>query len=536
MLSHRKPVRQTEVAAGPLPDSLVDVARRLIAGGAAGLRRGLFGLVLLGLVQPALAASDGLQRWEGAALSAAGPATRIDVTGRPGGVLFKRDIQPTLQYQLVVSGRGDAFTMRLSRSTEPGQYTYHHAPQGLIALPITGTAHVEVLIYSDAPGAYTVDEISLRSCTACAMEMRSWESPRLTRSNGALQLSVSGAPGGTLYSQALDPGRRYRLRVAGRGDRLAMRIRTRGEKGETIDYRPAPQGEATLNFDGISSVEVLIYADSQAEYAIRAVRVDECENCQVSDDLVREVRKAIPDLDGMGDYQKAVAIMRWAAAAANYTNDLALTPPDFEAWPADRQYFEFFRPLAGGVSCGGMAVFAANVMRLFDIDAMTINYGVPPPRGTYATHVSVVARIGSDYYLMDPTFSATIESDSGPVPFDRALVAVVRQPDAIRVEDAELSGRANIGPETTKVRGICDRRSVSAQDIDICRLGPNRSFLDHFGESQRDLWRSEGVELERNSLVSLVWRGVFSVEGGLTPDSNDRLVERLKSIGVPFHN
>ncbi len=492
-------------------------------------------VALLGLVQPARAVTDGLRRWEGASLTMVGAATQVTVADRSGGVLYRRDINPGRQYQLVINGSGDKFSLRLSRQGSTGEYTYLHAPQGEISLAVSGADHVEVLIYSDTPGIYTVDSVALRECSSCGMEMQNWQFARLIRSSsGALYVSVKDAPGGVLFTQKLDRDRRYRLRIAGRGNNFTVRVTTRGDRG-SMEYLPAPNGEKILNFSDITSIDVLVYSDVPAEYILREMRIDDCEDCRLSEDLVRVVRDAIPDLDQLGAYEKAVAIMRWASTAAHYTLDARQIPSDFESWPVYRQYFDFFLPSAGGASCGGIAVFTVNVMKLFDIDAMTINYGVPRSQGEFATHVSVVVKIADQFYLLDPTFAATVATDNGPLPLDQALLAVQQGAGKIRIADFDLSGRSNVGPRTITALSLCATRSVNANGVETCRIDPGLRFLDIFTESERDQWLSEGVRLDRESLVSLIWQGVFTIGDGTQSESDEQLAARLKNIGVPFH-
>ncbi|MCA0319474.1 MAG: hypothetical protein LCH88_15555 [Proteobacteria bacterium] len=309
---------------------------------------------------------------------------------------------------------------------------------------------------------------------------------------------------------------------------MTMRV-TRDDQGSA--YRAAPIQPTSLTITNTSRLEVLFYADGPATYDLAAISIEPCPTCRTSDDVKRRIEAEVPGLGTKSRWEQALALLRWAANAVDYSTDASLTPPDFESWPVEKALFDFFDRDIGAVSCGGMSVFTRDVLRLFGFEAFTINYGIP---GTIATHVTTVVQIDGLFYMLDPTFAAYFAVAGQPVDLVTALNMVKRgEALGLQLSELDLSERDFIRPGPIE-HVVCLHRSRTAAGEDLCRMG-RLSYASVFAETNGESWRSLGVPFNQHSLITLMFRGIFSVGDGVNGDTRVSFLKAMRDFGIRMH-
>lgn len=365
--------------------------------------------------------------------------------------------------------------------------------------------------------------------TASAFERRVWQAPQIEENGKEITISIGDQPAGLFFTDKLDSEKRYRLTVDGRGGPFTMRM-TRD--GGTPQYLAAPAAQTSLTITGTRDLELLFYADKAARYTLAHLAIEPCPDCKTAEDVKARVRADIPGIDAMQPLEKGQKLLYWAANVSDFTADAALTPKDFESWPAEKALFDFFDKDIGGVSCGGMSVFTKNIFHLFDLDAVTVNYGVPD---TNVTHVSVVLHDRGHFYLFDPTFAATYEREGLQVSLRDAFTALQAEKKmSFRAKELSLARRDLLEPGPTLEAHVCAEKDTTKGGLIHCRMG-SRNYRAIVQDTQGELWKSFGVELDEFALLKLFYKGMFSVGEGLKPETRLQLIAMLKEQGIPFH-
>lgn len=376
---------------------------------------------------------------------------------------------------------------------------------------------------------WTVFAFCLLSHNAQAFDRQAWQIPQIEENGSTITITVANQPSGLFFTWKLDNAIRYRLTVDGSGGPFTMRL-TRD--GGPPQYLAAPTSQTSLTIEGTPDLELLFYADKAARYTLSRITLEPCPDCKIAEDVKARIRADIPDIDELEPLKKAERLLHWAANVSDYSTNPNLTPNDFESWPVEKALFDFFDKDIGGVSCGGMSVFAKNVFHLFGLDAVTVNYGA---FGTNVTHVSVVLHESGEFYLFDPTFASTYQRDNTLVSLREALVAI-RSKEEISFRARELGLRRrdliDLGPILEPL--LCAENHTMPSGASHCRMGSYR-YLDILRVTLGDEWRASGVELDEFALLKLFYKGMFSIGDGLKSETRGQLMALLKDIGVPFH-
>ena len=147
----------------PLRDpSTAQAALRAIVGIA------LLSMALLGLLVPSSAVAsppDPTGPYERAVVTRdAEGGVAVDVAEGSGGAWFRMSLDPTRTYRVAVAGRPRSGSFTLRTRTDDRVPTWRQAPSGTEVHRISGTAELELLIYTDTGGSYTLTALDVEAC------------------------------------------------------------------------------------------------------------------------------------------------------------------------------------------------------------------------------------------------------------------------------------------------------------------------------------------------------------------------------------
>ena len=369
----------------------------------------------------------------GPVVVASDDAVRIGSTKGPGGLFFRRTLAAEASYRLTIVGqsRSGQTTVRLTVGRSKPQW--FPAPNGRKTVTFTGSASVEVVVYGDTPYEYRLQDLALEVCDDdCAQpapfggwQVESFGAVEWTSNAGSMTLASLGQPGGLFFRRAIDPGKTYRLQIAGKALSGGATVRlTLGTSGPT--WFRAPDGDKRLAVSASASIEVVVYGDAAYSYHLDALALDECAGCLTDRQLATLILADVPTL------QIALERDRTAAARAllNWTANIvdlgfgdsveATTSREYEMGAAEA-YQELWLGDRGGTACAGFADFFVKVLSLFGFEAFTLDFG---DAATHVTHVTTIALIEERFYVLDPTFNGVyVDAPSGALLPLRPLLA-----------------------------------------------------------------------------------------------------------------
>lgn len=370
--------------------------------------------------------------------------------------------------------------------------------------------------------------------TVCAGDLKtwtreSWQSPTLTERSRGLDITVATGSGGVYFRRTLDASKRYQVTANGQGEPLTMRLQLDDRPHE---YLAAPIGSTDRIITGATRLEVLFYSDKPSSYALEQLDINECPTCKTAEDLRERILYEAPEVGTTTGLDKAIALMKWAANIADYTSIPKLIPGDFESWSAEKAVYDFFDKDVGGVSCGGHAVFLQRILHMFDVDAFTINYGVP---GSYVTHVSVVVPHEGRFYLFDPSFALTFGMHGRAAPIDEVLRAIsAGRGNDVAMREHGLERRDFVLPSENKNLYICDAMRSRPDGVEICKIG-GKSQIGNFARENAESWREAGVPFDDAALFRLMLKGFFGIGPSLQPANREMFVALLSELKIPMH-
>lgn len=354
-----------------------------------------------------------------------------------------------------------------------------------------------------------------------------FESAELNRSDGALEIETQDGPGGLQLQRQLDPEKRYRLVVEGRGEAYTVRL---GFDDDDLQYLPAPSDgdsplTATISKQG--SVELLVYSDDPAStYVLETVEISKCEQCNTAEDLRGKILSRIPGLQDMDTLEKAKALLKWSANSTNFAVGADALIDNFESLPVQTQFYDYMDENVGGVYCGGAAVFYSNILHKFDVDAFTINYGIYDPD---ITHVTVIVPHEGRHYIMDPTFAAFYEDGGRMVSLEEIFAGRF---DDIELSEMSLAQRQFIG--TVEARIDCADEPIQAGEHLICSIGED-SFVENYVDLFLTHLESVGLSSDALFLVEMMRLGMFNIGPSLDPATRELFAARVDEWGLPKH-
>ena len=141
-------------------------------------------------------------------------------------MFFRRPLAADASYRLTIVGqsRSGQTTVRLTLGQSKPQW--FPAPDGQKIVIFAGNQSVEVVVYSDTPYEYGLQDLRLDVLDVCddcgqLAPFSGWQVEPYGavewRSNAAsMTLASPGKPGGLFFRRSMDPRKTYRLRIAGK--------------------------------------------------------------------------------------------------------------------------------------------------------------------------------------------------------------------------------------------------------------------------------------------------------------------------------
>ena len=324
-----------------------------------------------------------------------GAGRRLLLAQRLGRRHFRATLEPSKRYRLTVAGHAasGAATFRLTRGDSAPEWL--SAPDGARETLLIGVAKVEALIYSDSGFSYRLDRLSLEECASCRTEQERadvatavapgwaaalYREPSLrVDGDGALAIGGDGGPAGIeLRRDGLDPGRAYRVTIAGRGGFGAGMLRIDRDDARS-QWIAAPEGVLPLTVSGASWIRLAFYGDAAFDYRLRAVAIETCADCETDSDLKRAIAQALPGIEAEASanpLHAAARLLDWAANDVELGGRIGrfeVLSAALPAMSAGQIHAELWAAHAGGASCGAFAVYYKKVLGLLGIPAFTIN-------------------------------------------------------------------------------------------------------------------------------------------------------------------
>ncbi len=375
-----------------------------------------------------------------------------------------------------------------------------------------------------------------------------YNNPQLVRSTAGMLISGDGSEAaGVYFRYQLDPTLRYRLTMTGSSVAGTPVLRTRSGNADPV-YRPPMEGTDHLSLSGVSTYELLLYSDQAFGYRLDQISLRPCSDCKVDADITDLILSASGVAEQIRDepLEGARAILDWVANAGDYALSSSIheeTDARVARGSAADIYYEVFLPDAGGVYCGGYAIFLNKVLRLLGYNSFTMNYG---DLADDLTHVTVVVpiqrdessqaspKVGNswDFYIFDPTFNGIyVDAQTGAqLPFQKMLELIAAGQEAsIRVDERPLDQREFLAlPDD---RGQCPELIEEGGRYLVCAY-PGFGIEQYLADWDQRL-RRNGYSTGVGGLFELMFARVFSVEPSPAPGAREEFVTLLGEFGIP---
>jgi hypothetical protein len=359
------------------------------------------------------------------------------------------------------------------------------------------------------------------------LEIASYNGGQFDLSEGKLRVS-GNANQGIFLNKQIDPKKKYILSVA--GEDILGKASTRLTIGGDRTYAYVGKEGSQWTISGAEHLEVLFYADAPFTYSVDRISLSDCDACGTNDDLKNKILAEIPELDGLlksDRYAAAVRLLDWASNEYVFamSDNIIKTNSKVQSESAADLYFLEFQPRHWGGYCGAAAVFFEKILRLFDLDAFTVNFGEIQDD---LTHVTVVLHISGDFFILDPSFNLQLMDKKGmPVSLtkmdwtDFSKVDFIEQPVPRRVFLVEeKDGR------------LCSTPPLSfEEDRFVCKIsdwGVSRYLRDWKERMLRN-----GVDPSSAGFFSLLGRRIFSVGNNCTEQYCVQFLQEAKRRNVP---
>jgi hypothetical protein len=259
------------------------------------------------------------------------------------------------------------------------------------------------------------------------------------------------------------------------------------------------------------------------------------------DDCLRA--KLLADIPGLATalledrLEGARLLLNWAANTADFAISEAIarqTTPTVSGCSAGELYYDVFLPNKGGVYCGGTAVYYDKILKLFDYNSFTVDFGDLPAG---LTHVTVV--IGQweesawEFYLFDPTFNVAFcrRADGRYAPIEDLIAAQSRGlfSREIVLDQMLVDRRDFLALRTDKHDGVQVKEIVG--DFAVCSI-PGYG-LDKYFKNWRTTFLQGGYSPNVTGLIQLFRTRVFRVGKSLDERASRRFHLRLREHGIP---
>lgn len=365
----------------------------------------------------------------------------IQVTSNtpPAGIYFSYLLNPQKRYRVNLIGKNLAGKAVLNIE-EDGKHEWLNAPEGQLTWVIHAVKQFKVLIYSDNKFSYQSNEINIQPCKGCLTKQEIidkytsiakrmvkskflksvsfYNLPVIAADTDGELIDIQQAPAGIQYDFLIEPRKKYLLTI--RGNVISGKPIIKVKQDAQSRWLNIDKNSLQTKLDATQQLEVLIYADTKAQYKLQQISLEECPSCKTDKDLKAEILRDNPLLTKQLKIDRLAAantILKWSA---NHTvvpiiiKDSSRVQ-DVGGLSASEIYYDVFKSGQKGVYCGGAAVFLTKLYHLLGITAFTIDTGVA---GTLLTHVTTVVVDNNgdtkSYYIFDPTFNLTfINEDTG---------------------------------------------------------------------------------------------------------------------------
>jgi hypothetical protein len=187
-----------------------------------------------------------------------------------------------------------------------------------------------------------------------------------------------------------------------------------------------------------------------------------------------------------------------------------------------------------GGYCGLTAEFAAQRLRQNGYDAFSLNYGIA---GGDLTHVTTILHQRGKFYLMDPTFAATLRHHGAPVDIFDALAG-----HPYELHQGDISARdwlvhAN-DLESKRARGILleECRPIAAiGGIDTLKCHIRSYDVRAYAATVSAPLKKAGLPTDDRVLIELMRKGLFGVGIVKSAGTRERFLNRWRAAGLPIH-
>jgi hypothetical protein len=403
-----------------------------------------------------------------------------------------------------------------------------------VSIHVAGTAD---MVSVDFP-------VSVVSAGDLPTRTATYRRPRLSNDGGRLIVETTRpSPAGVAVDFKLDPHVKYRLVVRGRAVQGPVSLRLRRSHGPYA-YELAPDGERHYTIVGEQDLQVLVFADTAFRYALDEISLEACRGCRTDDDLRTLILTERPDAMNADRATAALALLDWTANRINLDLE-GVTGPAASYDIGRRQAYQIddmFDGLRGAVYCGGAAVYFEKVLKLFDYDAFTLDFGDTRDNLTHTTTVLPLKNEsgrGWDYYLFDPTFNWTMVGADGKLLTVEALIEHARRgrADDVQVRSRPLSSRQvyvspTFGGRCPLVRQSPDGHLV-CQFPKCDRVSPGCHFFDFYLDQFGSKLTANGYPTGKLGFLALLAHRVYSVGPSVDPSLRRDFLRRLAALGVP---
>ncbi len=277
-------------------------------------------------------------------------------------------------------------------------------------------------------------------------------------------------------------------------------------------------------------------------YELNSIEIEECSTCKTDEDLRQMLLTEIPELRESlqnDPLHAARLLLNWASNVGDFAGSseiIKITDPGFSKKSVSQMYYDIFDTNNGGVYCGGMSVFFDKLLKLFDYDSFTINFGT---KQNDLTHVTViVSQKESDgwrYYIFDPTFNATFRSQTTNqylTVSEMINFLKTNQTNQISVESLPLKQRDFLMIKESKQNCEVLKFELEHRDWIVCAR-PNYSIYTYLN-SWDNTFIKNGYSTGLTGFLELLTTRIFSAGSSLNPEASQQFISEMKSLGIAY--
>ncbi len=366
-----------------------------------------------------------------------------------------------------------------------------------------------------------------------------YKHPLLTVNNEGVQIVGNGRPSGLFLRFSFDPTKTYKMILSGESKigRTTLRLQY---DNDPLVYAAAPYGSLAKIIQHKKDVEILLYSDEAFSYTLSSINIEECPLCKTNKDLKALILKNIPELEtALKEDRKRAArlLLDWAANASDQAMTRSIErkfSPIIAEKTAAQAYYDVFLKDLGGVYCGGFSVFFDRILKMYDFNSFTINFG---DLRDDLTHVTVLIGIKEEkklnFYMYDPTFNFVflLHSTDEILPIqDVFKLKNEGKIDLISVHEMFLTNRDYLATKDDSRK--CEKLKYQKNSLLVCAR-PSFNLKKYF-----EIWESRyvknGYTPGLNGFLQLFQNRVFSFGASLDSEATKIFRERLREWNIPY--